>query len=64
MMSYCHFRGCGDNLVQFSTRAINERLGPGILAHVPGCVEFLGDPELVFEDGFESGDLMSWSGSG
>ena len=60
MMSYCHFRGCGDNQILFHSRVI-DFLDGYRAAHTPWCIEEIGDPDLIFADGFENGDLSAWA---
>lgn len=60
MMSYCHFKGCGDNQILFHSRVV-DLLDGYRAAHTPWCIEELGDPDLIFADGFENGDLSAWA---
>lgn len=59
IMSYCHFNGCGSSQALFAPRVIT--LLDGLRAsHTPWCIELIGDPTLIFEDGFEDGTTDAW----
>ncbi len=66
MMSYCHVptasggANCGSNLIEFHSRVITfiENLRE---SHTPWCIQEIGDPTLIFEDGFEDGTGDAWS---
>jgi len=59
MMSYCHFNGCGSNQILFHSRVIT--LIDGLRAsHTPWCIQEIGDPDLIFADGFEDGTTDAW----
>ncbi len=59
MMSYCHWRGCGDNQILFHSRVVTF-IDTLRAAHTPWCIEEIGDPDLIFEDGFEDGTTDAW----
>ncbi|MCK5378906.1 MAG: hypothetical protein KAJ78_05845 [Acidobacteria bacterium] len=60
MMSYCHFNGCGSNQILFHSRVITfiDNLRA---SHTPWCIEEIGDPDLIFADGFEDGTTDAWA---
>ena len=60
IMSYCHWKGCGDNQILFHSRVIDfiDNLRS---SHTPWCIQELGNPDLVFEDDFEDGSTSAWS---
>ena len=63
VMSYCNFSppngaGCGQNQLEFHPTVV--ALFDTFIAAHPSCVETILD-DLVFADGFESGDTANWS---
>ena len=64
IMSYCNFSppngaGCGQNTLDFHP-TVAALFDTFIAAHSPGCVEELTASDLIFVDGFESGNLSAW----
>ena len=60
VMSYCHLAGCGNNLMEFHDRVIDNILTNYVPAAIGVCIfEVGGDP--LFFDGFESGTTAAWS---
>ena len=61
LMSYCHIGACGTtNRSEFHPTVI-DRLVLFRNAHYPGCVTDFQPADLIFNDGFESGNTTNWS---
>jgi len=60
VMSYCHIAGCGDNLMEFHDRVIENILTNYVPQAIGVCI-FEGGGEPLFSDGFESGTTSAWS---
>jgi hypothetical protein len=60
-MSYCHIAGCGNNLMRFHNRVITNITNNHINPAIGVCIFESGNPQPVFDDGFESGDTGAWS---
>jgi len=59
IMSYCHWRSCGDNQILFHSRVVTF-IDSLRAAHTPWCIQEIGDPDLIFADGFEDGTTDAW----
>ena len=62
-MSYCHLNGCGDNLMQFHNRVITNITNNHVTPAIGVCIYEAGNPQPLFDDGFESGTTEAWSAS-
>ena len=60
VMSYCHIAGCGNNLMEFGSRVIDNIVTNYLPPAIGVCI-FPGGGEELFADGFESGTTGAWS---
>ncbi len=79
IMSYCHLRGGGYQNIALTLGApagghpygIEPERVPAVMnayiaqqaASYPGCLDPVAEIDLIFEDGFESGNTGAWSGT-
>jgi hypothetical protein len=61
VMSYCHIAGCGNNRMEFHDRVVSNIVNNNINPAIGACIFPIGGSNLIFADGFESGDTGGWS---
>jgi hypothetical protein len=61
VMSYCHLRGCGNNLLQFHSRVIDNIVDNHVGPATGLCVFEATSGDDLFTDGFEAGGTGAWT---
>ncbi len=63
VMSYCHLAGCGNNLLAFHSRVVDNILSNFVGPATGVCIFQAAAAGTLFSDDFESGGTGAWSGA-